>query len=166
MKLSKRIVLTVIVLISCVGCDQASKSVVQSLLSETDVWSFWGDTVRLQLAHNHGAFLSLGSSFPENLRDGLFSLGVAGILIALLGYILFSKLASPSSILAYALLLAGGLGNLIDRVMYGGYVVDFINIGVGPLRTGVFNVADVVVVVGALMLLTGMPRANKQLSER
>lgn len=166
MNLAKRIVLTVIVLISCVGCDQASKSVAQSLLSETDVWSFWSDTVRLQLAHNHGAFLGLGSSFPEVLRDGLFSLGVAGMLIALLGYILFSKSASPSSILAYALLLAGGLGNLIDRLIYGGYVVDFINIGIGPLRTGVFNVADVVVVVGALMLLTGMPRANKRLSER
>lgn len=166
MNLAKRIVLTVIVLISCVGCDQASKSVAQSLLSETDVWSFWGDTVRLQLAHNHGAFLGLGSSFPEVLRDGLFSLGVAGMLIALLGYILFSKSASPSSILAYALLLAGGLGNLIDRLIYGGYVVDFINMGIGPIRTGVFNVADVVAVVGALILFTGMPSANKRLSER
>ncbi|WAR46076.1 signal peptidase II [Methylomonas rapida] len=166
MNLSKRLVLTVIVLISCVGCDQASKSVAQSLLSETDVWSFWGDTVRLQLAHNHGAFLGLGSSFPEVLRDGLFSLGVAGMLVVLLGYILFSKAASPSSILAYALLLAGGLGNLIDRLIYGGYVVDFINMGIGPISTGVFNLADVVVVVGALMLLTGMPRANKRLSER
>ncbi|OHX37036.1 signal peptidase II [Methylomonas sp. LWB] len=166
MKLSKRIVLTVIVLISCVGCDQVTKSVAQSFLSETEVWSFCGDVVRLQVAHNHGAFLGLGSSFPENLRDGLFSLGVAGMLVFLLGYILFSKSASPSSILAYTLLLAGGLGNLIDRLIYGGYVVDFINIGIGPIRTGVFNLADVVVVVGALLLITGMPRANKRLSER
>lgn len=166
MSITKRTVLIFLVLVSCVGCDQATKSVAQSFLSETEVWSFWGDTVRLQLAHNHGAFLGLGSSLPENLRDGVFSLGIAGMLIALLGYILFSKSASPSSILAYALLLAGGLGNLTDRLMYGGYVVDFINIGIGPLRTGVFNVADVVVVAGALMLFTGMPRANKRQSER
>ncbi|WKJ92242.1 signal peptidase II [Methylomonas montana] len=166
MNLSKRMVLIVIVLISCVGCDQASKSVAQSLLSETEVWSFWGDTVRLQMAHNHGAFLGVGSSFPENPRESLFSLGVAGMLLALLGYLLFSKSASPAWIMAYALLLAGGLGNLIDRLMYGGYVVDFVNMGIGPIRTGVFNVADVVVVAGALMLLTGMPRANKRLSER
>lgn len=166
MNLTKRMVLIVIVLISCVGCDQVTKSVAQSFLSETEVWSFWGDTVRLQLAHNHGAFLGLGSSFPEVLRDGLFSLGVAGMLIALLGYILFSKSASPSSILACTLLLAGGLGNLIDRLIYGGYVVDFINIGIGPIRTGVFNVADVVVVFGVLMLFAGMPRADKRLSER
>jgi len=166
MNLSKRMVLTVIVLISCVGCDQASKSVAQSLLSETEVWSFWGDVVRLQVAHNHGAFLGLGSSLPETLRDGLFSFGIAGMLMILLFQTLFSKSASPSSILAYALLLAGGLGNLIDRLMYGGYVVDFINMGIGPIRTGVFNVADVVVVAGALMLFTGMLRANKRLSEQ
>lgn len=166
MNLSKRIVLTVIVLISCVGCDQASKSVAQSFLSETEVWSFWGDTVRLQLAHNHGAFLGLGSSLPATLRDCVFSFGIAGMLIALLGYILFSKSASSSSTLAFTLLLAGGLGNLIDRLMYGGYVVDFINIGIGPIRTGVFNVADVVVVAGVLLLITVMPRTNKRLSER
>jgi len=166
MSMMKRALLVFIVLVSCVGCDQVTKSVAQSFLSETEVWSFWGDTVRLQLAHNHGAFLGLGSSLPENLREMLFSFAVAGMLIALLGYILFSKSASPSSILAYALLLAGGLGNLIDRLIYGGYVVDFINMGIGPIRTGVFNVADVVVVVGALMLFTGMPRANKRLSER
>ncbi|MEI8574047.1 signal peptidase II [Methylomonas sp. LW13] len=166
MSMMKRALLVFIVLVSCVGCDQVTKSVAQSFLSETEVWSFWGDTVRLQLAHNHGAFLGLGSSLPENLRESLFSFAVAGMLIALLGYILFSKSASPSSILAYALLLAGGLGNLIDRLIYSGYVVDFINIGIGPIRTGVFNVADVVVVVGALMLFTGMPRVSKRLSAR
>lgn len=107
-----------------------------------------------ELSAKHIHFISLQKLF------------FAGMLIALLGYILFSKAASPSSILAYALLLAGGLGNLIDRLMYGGYVVDFINIGIGPLRTGVFNVADVVVVVGALMLFTDMLRANKRLFER
>ncbi|PPD31442.1 MAG: hypothetical protein CTY19_14280 [Methylomonas sp.] len=89
-----------------------------------------------------------------------------GMLMALVFLTLFSKSASPTSILAYVLLLAGGLGNLINRLIYGGYVVDFINIGIGPIRTGVFNVADVVVIAGALMLFTGMPRANKRLSER
>jgi signal peptidase II len=160
MNITKRIILIFIVLVSCVGCDQATKSVAQSFLSETEVWSFWGDTVRLQLAHNHGAFLGLGSSFPETLRDGLFSVGVALMLPALLFYTLFSRSVSPPTILAFALLLAGGLGNLIDRLMYGGYVVDFINIGAGPIRSGVFNVADVIVVVGALILVVGMSREN------
>ena len=70
MSITKRIVLIFIVLVSCVGCDQATKSIAQSFLSETEVWSFLGDTVRLQLAHNHGAFLSLGDSLPHAWRDG------------------------------------------------------------------------------------------------
>lgn len=160
MNTAKRTLLILMVLASCVGCDQATKSVAQSFLSETEVWSFWGDTVRLQLAHNRGVFLSLGASLPHALRDGLFSVGVALMLSALLSYAVLSKAVSPSAILAFALLLAGGLSNLIDRLAHGGYVLDFINIGIGPFRTGVFNLADVLVIIGAFMLVAGVPRAN------
>jgi signal peptidase II len=48
--------------------------------------------------------------------------------------------------------LAGGGGNLIDRVAYGGVVVDFLNLGIGGLRTGIFNVADLQIVAGIVML--------------
>lgn len=155
MSITKRIILIFIVLVSCVGCDQTTKSVAQSLLSGTEGWSFLGDTVRLQLAHNQGAFLGLGASFPDAWRVGLFSIGVAGMLLGLLGYALFSKSTSPSAIFAFALFFAGGVSNLIDRLMYDGYVVDFINVGIGPLRTGIFNVADIAVTVGLLILMFG-----------
>jgi len=55
---------------------------------------------------------------------------------------------------AVALLFAGGVGNLIDGVSSGGSVVDVINFGIGPLRTGIFNVADVAIMVGVIILLT------------
>lgn len=152
MTITKRIALVFIVLVSFVACDQTTKSVAQSLLSESEAWSFLGDTVRLQLAHNQGAFLGLGASLPETFRAGLFSVGVGVLLLVLLGVTLFSKSASLLEILAYSLLLAGGAGNLIDRVMCG-YVVDFMNIGVGSLRTGIFNVADIAVSVGVLILI-------------
>ena len=48
-------------------------------------------------------------------------------------------------------MLAGGVGNLVDRVREG-YVVDFLNMGIGPVRTGIFNVADVCIVVGMALL--------------
>jgi signal peptidase II len=73
--------------------------------------------------------------------------------LVLLGFALFSKSASPSAIVAFALLIAGGMGNLMDRLMYDGYVVDFINVGLGPLRTGIFNVADIAVTLGLLILM-------------
>jgi signal peptidase II len=157
MTIAKRVLLVTTVLVSCVGCDQTTKSVAQSFLSETDVWSLWGDTVRLQLAYNSGAFLSLGATLPEAWREGIFSVGTSGLLLVLLGSALFSKSASTLEILAYSLMLAGGVGNLIDRVM-NSYVVDFINIGVGSLRTGVFNLADIAVSFGVLMLITGSLR--------
>jgi len=46
----------------------------------------------------------------------------------------------------------GGLSNLVDRIAYDGHVVDFLNIGIGSLRTGIFNVADMAITAGALLL--------------
>ncbi len=152
MTISKRIFLMVGVLIACVSCDQITKSVAQTNLSQTEVLSFLGDTFRLQLAHNTGAFLSLGSALPVEWQAGLFSVGVGIMLLALLVYILLAKSIAAWELMALTLLLAGGVGNLIDRVLFG-FVVDFINLGIGSLRTGVFNVADIAVSLSALMLM-------------
>ena len=70
----------------------------------------------------------------------------------------------PSGVAAVALLFAGGVGNLIDRVTSGGSVVDFINLGIGPVRTGIFNIADVAITVGVLVLLSAALRRNRPTS--
>ena len=54
--------------------------------------------------------------------------------------------------LALVLILAGGIGNLIDRLSNGGYVTDFICLGIGPIRTGIFNIADVAITLGCLLI--------------
>ncbi len=59
MKFSKRLILILIVLISCVGCDQATKSIAVSHLPETKIISYLGDTLRFQLLYNRGGFLSI-----------------------------------------------------------------------------------------------------------
>ncbi len=56
-------------------------------------------------------------------------------------------------IVALTLLAASGLGNLIDRLAYDGRVTDFLNMGFHSLRTGIFNVADLVGVIGVAILL-------------
>lgn len=152
MNLAKRVNLISAVVVSCVGCDQITKSIAKSVLPGAGPSSYLGDTVRLQLVHNRGAFLSLGTSLPEAWRQGLFLVGVGGMLLGILAYTLLSQPGGPSVVLALALLVGGGVGNLLDRIAYGGYVVDFINIGVGPVRTGIFNVADIAITVGALIL--------------
>lgn len=154
----KRLTLMLLILLLCVGCDQTTKLAAESYLGTHGLVSYLGGTVRFQLAHNSGAFLSLGAALPAAIREGFFTLGVGFLLLGLLGYAIFVNTQSMLMFSALALLFAGGVGNLIDRVIHEGYVIDFINIGIGSLRTGVFNVADVAISSGALLLIVEMQR--------
>ena len=58
-------------------------------------------------------------------------------------------------------MIGGGVGNWIDRVLHAGVVTDFVRIGLGPLRTGIFNVADVAVMAGAGILIWMMWRPDE-----
>jgi signal peptidase II len=59
---------------------------------------------------------------------------------------------------AIALICGGGIGNLIDRVRFDGLVTDFLNVGAGPLRTGIFNVADMALMLGLLLFFVRRER--------
>jgi signal peptidase II len=155
MSFTKRFLFLIGTLLSCVSCDQGTKSIAEAYLSKSESLSFWGETIRFELAHNTGAFLSMGSTLPEEWRAGLFSAGVGLMLLGLMAYILFSKSLSSLELMALTLMFAGGIGNLIDRILFG-YVIDFMNIGIGSLRTGVFNVADIAVSAGVLLLIVEM----------
>jgi signal peptidase II len=147
----KRLLLILAILCSCVGCDQATKSVAKAYLSETQPVILLGDTVRLELARNYGAFLSLGSAIGESSRGMLLSVVVGLVLAALLLYLFVSRPQNPLVGVSIALVVGGGVSNLIDRLRYGGYVVDFLNVGIGSLRTGIFNVADMAIMAGVLL---------------
>lgn len=60
---------------------------------------------------------------------------------------------SLDTVVAWSLVLSGGLGNLVDLIINDGRVIDFMNIGIGSLRTGIFNVADVCITVGVVVLV-------------
>lgn len=159
MSIAKRFALIIVVLVGCVGCDQTTKSIAQFYLPSTEAWSFFGDSVRLQLTHNAGAFLGLGSSMPEFWRHAVFSVGGVAVLFGLLAYALLSKHLHPAGVFAIALYFAGGVSNVIDRWAYDGYVVDFINVGFGPVRTGIFNFADMFIMAGgAIFLISALHR--------
>jgi signal peptidase II len=109
--------------------------------------------VRLRYSENHGAFLSAGAGLGESARFAIFTVGVALILTVLSIYVLTARHLSFWPAISMSLVVGGGLGNLIDRVARAGAVVDFLNVGVGPLRTGIFNVADIFIVAGVGFLL-------------
>ncbi|MFL6617599.1 MAG: signal peptidase II [Povalibacter sp.] len=149
----RRLLLITMILVSCVGCDQTTKSVATTYLSETQAVSLLGGSVRLQIAKNYGAFLSVGASMPQAARTTLLSVGVAAVLIALFAYCVASTPANSFVTPALAIVIGGGVSNLIDRLHYGGYVLDFLNLGIGSFRTGIFNIADVFITSGILLLV-------------
>jgi signal peptidase II len=147
-----RLLVLLFTLLFTVGCDQATKQIAREQLPRGESITLWDDTVRLHYSENTGAFLSAGSQLGEPLRFLIFTVGVAVILIALAFYLLAARDLSIWPTLAMALVVGGGLGNLLDRLTRDGAVVDFLNVGIGPLRTGIFNVADVFIVAGVLFL--------------
>lgn len=140
-------------LLLCVGCDQAAKSVARRTLAGGAPVSLFDGVIRLEYAENPGAFLSLGAGLPPAARFFGFAL-LAGLMAAGALLLLLRGREWPASrLVGAALILAGGTGNLIDRFVNGGVVVDFVSVGFGPLRTGIFNVADLAITCGALWLV-------------
>ncbi|UVT14681.1 MAG: signal peptidase II [Nitrospira sp.] len=148
-----RSTLILLVLILCVGCDQITKDAAQQYLSFEPPRSWFHDIVRLEYAENTGAFLSLGTGFSEGLRVMLFQVFPALWLAGLAIFLFVAKQVPLLSAAAWSLVLSGGIGNLLDRVLHDGRVIDFMNLGIGNFRTGIFNVADVCITIGILLLV-------------
>jgi signal peptidase II len=164
---STRLVLAGLILASCIGCDQATKTIATQSLKNTPPRLFLAGTIRLEYALNPGGFLSLGHNIPEPIRTCLFIVCNVGTMAAISGFLFFRRTLDWKLFTALSFILAGGIGNLIDRVTNNGFVTDFINVGIGPVRTGIFNVADMAVMFGgfALVYLTcSEPPAEQSLA--
>lgn len=147
-------VFVLLVVLAVVAGDQASKLAARQSLPGEGVRPVVGGYVILVYAENDGGFLSLGSRWPVAARHLLFVFLSVGIVAALLLFVLSSRSMGPAAATAYALLAGGGVSNLIDRILHAGRVVDFLNIGIGPVRTGIFNLADVAILAGIALLLS------------
>jgi signal peptidase II len=151
MKTFRRGVLLCLLLAATAGCDRVTKHLALTTLAGTAGHSYLGDTVRLDYHENPGGFLSAGATWRPQTRAVVFQLAngffLLGALVMAIRY-QWSRWAAAGLML----FVAGGMSNLIDRVAMG-TVIDFMNIGVGPVRTGIFNVADVAIMAGVALLL-------------
>jgi signal peptidase II len=126
--------------------DQLTKAWLVANLSPGEVVSVVGDYIRLVFSQNSGALFGM---FRENaLLFGIASLAVVGLIVVYHGR------AGRSLYLSIALgfLLGGALGNLTDRLTRG-FVVDFVDIGIGGFRWYTFNVADAAISTAIVMLI-------------
>jgi len=127
--------------------DQLAKGLLVSLLpTEGQRLSVIGDLVRLVNSHNSGALFGLFQD--QALLFGVVSVGVVGLIIWYHGSSGRNTLLS----VALGLLLGGALGNMLDRLRLG-YVIDFVDVGIGGLRFYTFNAADAAISCAILLLL-------------
>jgi signal peptidase II len=140
-----------IVIVTTIGCDRVTKHVATQRLSGRPTQSFLSDTVRLAYAENTGGFLNLGTSWSPSVRTAVFTVATGLVLFALIIVAFYTRLPLLRAV-GLALFIAGGISNWVDRLLYGS-VVDFLNVGIGGLRTGVFNVADVAIMIGAALFV-------------
>ena len=151
MKDLRRLVVLCLFLAVTAACDRATKHFAMTTLAGAPDQSFLSDTVRLTYHENPGAFLGVGAQWRPELRTTFLQFGNGLFLLATAVLALrsrFSRLGQAGLLL----FLAGGVSNLVDRMAMG-RVIDFLNVGIGPLRTGVFNVADMAIIAGVVILL-------------
>ena len=104
----------------CVGCDQASKRVAAEVLKDSETLSYLGDVFRLTYAENTGAFLGLGGGWPEPVRWLVFTGAALAVVAASVWWVIAQlRLPQRNSIAVWAMVLiaAGGMGNLVDRIL-------------------------------------------------
>ena len=141
------------VLVTTAGCDHVAKRVALASLDVPRQISLAGAVLHLEVTTNVGAFLSLGENLPGWVRSLVFLGLVPAVVAWLCARMLAGSQVSRGVVLGLGLLAGGGLSNWIDRLLNGGAVTDFMVLGVGPLHTGIFNVADVAVMAGSAVLL-------------
>jgi len=146
----KRIPLMAIMAIT-IALDQWTKHLARVSLATAAPRRF--GILTLLYAENTGAFLSLGANLPPQTRSLIFSGVVAAALAVGLYALMTNRVGSAADSIAVAFILGGGIGNLIDRIFRGGRVTDFLFMAIGPLHTGVFNVADIAITGGVIFLL-------------
>ena len=136
-----------------VVADQLAKAAVTSSLAPGQSMSVIGDLVRIVFGQNSGALFGL---FKDNaVMFGVVSIAVIGVIVA------YHARANPSLYLTVTLglLLGGAIGNMVDRLRLG-YVVDFVDVGIGSVRFYTFNVADSAISLSILLLLIAALRPS------
>jgi signal peptidase II len=151
-----RIVALSAIVLALVGCDQATKVYAVRNLKGQPPQSYLADTIRIHYVENPGAFLGMGGQLDPQLKYWVLTIPTAVILVWVLLFVFTSRTIDCWTFVALAMIVAGGIGNSIDRFRLGGLVIDFLNLGFGEKvwqRTGIFNVADMAITAGFIMLL-------------
>ena len=145
----KRFLFILVAIAFCVGCDQQAKIWAKTALSPGVFHPYLDGIFQLVLVENHGAFLSLGDGLVKHL---LFVSVIGLCLFAGIFWLAKKQTLSLFAVTSGVLFISGGIGNLIDRTFNNGGVVDFMYMQYAGFHTGVFNIADIFIMIAATMM--------------
>ncbi|GLB47792.1 signal peptidase II [Neptunitalea lumnitzerae] len=135
-----------------VSCDQLTKKEVRRSIDSHEYIEVISTNFILTKVENTGAALSFGQNFAPFVKLIIFQILPILVLIYMFYYAIH-KTDTNLKFIAITFIVGGGIGNIIDRIRYDS-VTDFMYMELGPLHTGVFNMADVSVTLGGLLLLS------------
>ncbi len=168
MKITRRTAFIFITIIVTIAVDQISKVLVRKHIDLRSDTSFGetipliGDSFVMMNVYNTGAFLGMGSDLSGPARLILLLILPVVVLALVLRHILKDKSIDRWSLFAFASIIGGGIANVYDRFAYG-KVTDFLHIDLGgPIKTGIFNLADLSVTTGMIILVAMMLKKKKK----
>jgi len=148
----KRFLLIFLIIVSAIAVDQISKIIVRDKVDYFERIEVVGKIVTLEKVENTGAFLGLGNSLPRIY----YKILMIYIPLLVIGYALFwllrQKNLSKMMDVGVSFIVAGGIGNIIDRFIYGS-VTDFLYFDFYIFHTGIVNFADMILTTGFFMLI-------------
>lgn len=141
--------------------DRITKYIAIEHLKNKMPINIFNNLIILVYAENTGAFLSFGSNW--NIYIKYIILLIIPIIVCIFGLIyLMIKEEKFYRIIILSSIIGGGIGNLADRLCNNFTVIDFINFGIGNIRTGILNIADISVTFGIIILLIYETIINKK----
>jgi len=159
--LQKRNILFLAITLTVVLLDQATKAWIISTMRIHESFAVIGGFFNIVHVRNPGAAFGFLASAPPLFRYLFFIAVTVAAIVLILHYLHVSRIEEPSLISALALILAGAVGNLIDRIRFG-EVVDFLDIFIGNHHWPAFNVADSAITVGSVILMAVLIQKRKE----
>jgi signal peptidase II len=138
--------------------DCATKELAEQHLVTWVPHDVLGPYLRFTLAYNPGAALSLDAGPYSRM---ILSMAAIVAVVLLASMYRRTRPSATATLVALALVIGGAIGNLVDRLRSARGVVDFIDVGIGSLRFWTFNVADIGVSTGAVLLAWQLARVTE-----
>ena len=157
----KRVVFILLLVFANISCDQISKKMAREQITANERIQVIQDSLILTKVENTGAAYSWGSNWNPIIKRIVLQVIPAIVLLVLLGMVLIKKEYPNRVIIGFSFVIGGGIGNVFDRIAYGS-VTDFMYIDLGFFATEIFNMADVSIVIGALIVLTNAITGKKE----